>query len=191
MKPERPPREPDLVILVHGEAKPAGSKVSGVATKIDKASGRRVPVMGPKGFPKTFTKDSSGAPGKAWRENVASAGAEAKEEADLDLFRGPMWVDFHFYIRRRKGHLSAKGGVLPSAPLFPQVRPDKLKLTRAVEDALSAVVYEDDSLIVGGEELKMYAELGDGDHCEVRIWSLPEKVRDLSAEQMGQVQLVA
>lgn len=177
MRPERPEREPDIAFTVHGQARPAGSKNSGVAYR-NGPDGKPVPVTRANGSIVTFTKDSSGAKGEEWRKNVAAAAAAAKERLGLDLLTGPLFVEFDFYKVRPKSHYGSgrNAHVLkPSAPAYPDTRPDVLKLTRAIEDACSKVIYEDDSRIVGQTNTKLYVDRGEGERCEVRIWDLTDE----------------
>lgn len=91
---------------------------------------------------------------RLWKEAVSSA---ARENYKGDLLRCPLKVTFTFYTPRPKGHFGTKG-LRPSAPKYPATRPDVLKLSRAVEDALSKVIYEDDSQIVSETLHKRFGE---------------------------------
>ena len=68
----------------------------------------------------------------------------------------PLWVVFGFTFRRPKGHTRKDGTLRKSAPLWPAVRPDTTKLVRAVEDALTGIVWADDALIVDQQACKTY-----------------------------------
>lgn len=93
---------------------------------------------------------------RPWKDLISqAAGPVMGGRALLDC---ALAVSFTFYVRRPKGHYSKRGGLLPSAPPFPTVKPDVLKLARAVEDALSGVVYRDDSQIVTEHLVKRYGE---------------------------------
>ena len=70
---------------------------------------------------------------------------------------GALRVSFTFYRPRPKGHFGAKG-VRPSAPRYPTTKPDVLKLARAVEDALTGVLWRDDAQIVAESIYKDYGE---------------------------------
>jgi Holliday junction resolvase RusA-like endonuclease len=72
-------------------------------------------------------------------------------------FDGPLTVMMTFNRSRPKAHIG-KHGVLPSAPDFPTVKPDLLKLARAVEDAMTGIVYRDDAQIVAEWLWKKYGE---------------------------------
>lgn len=81
---------------------------------------------------------------RPWKALVTDAAIEAIGEQEL--LTGPLELRLSFYLIRPKGHYGVKG-VRPSAPRFPTVKPDLLKLARAVEDALSGIVYRDDAQI--------------------------------------------
>ena len=131
---------------VYGEARPAGSKTAGVSK-----SGR------------VFVRDAAKGV-KAWQGHVANVAAIAMGMEPL--IDGPIWLQLAFYQPRPKSHFG-KGGILLSAPVFPIVRPDLLKLARAVEDALTGIVYRDDSQIVAERLWKRYGEPA---RVEVVVW---------------------
>ena len=90
--------------------------------------------------------------GRAWRQEVAKAGLLAKRAAGLsDVLRGPLALRIVFHRQRPKGHFRT-GGILLSkagkATPWPIGKPDSTKLLRAVEDALTSVLWEDDAQIV-------------------------------------------
>lgn len=62
-----------------------------------------------------------------------------------------------FYLPRAKGHFSAKGVLLDSAPPWPHTKPDIDKLTRAFRDAATGLIWDDDSRIVRHVEEKRFA----------------------------------
>jgi Holliday junction resolvase RusA-like endonuclease len=129
----------DFVVL--GEARPAGSKTA---------------VVTPQGRRNVF--DSSGRPGAAWKREVKSAALDALEAAGLagQLLEGPLAVRMTFYRRPL-----ARGG-----RDYPTTRPDVLKLARAVEDALTTVVWRDDAEIVAEGLAKLY---GTPERVEISI----------------------
>jgi|ERR1700677_297468 len=85
--------------------------------------------------------ESGGEHHRSWREAVAS---EARfwfhTSNELRALDAPLVAEMTFYLPRPK---SAKKTVL-----FPDKKPDSLKLARAVEDALTKIIYVDDSRIV-------------------------------------------
>lgn len=93
---------------------------------------------------------------RPWKNQVAQQAGLVM--AGKVMLRGALQVSFVFVVRRPKGHFSRRGGLLPSAPGYPTVRPDVLKLARAVEDALSGIVYGDDAQIVREQLVKVYGE---------------------------------
>jgi len=133
-----------ITFTVYGEPRPAGSK---------------------RAFPHPTTgriivKDESGKKGEAWRRDVQAA---AQAAYDGPLLEGPLRVAFTFYRPRPKGHYGTGRNaekLKPSAPRFPITRPDVLKLARAVEDALTGLLWRDDAQIVDERLIKRFAEDG-------------------------------
>lgn len=86
----------------------------------------------------------------SWRRLVADV---AQRFAPAEPWEGPIRVDLHFGIPRPK-----------SAPkkrrVWPDKRPDLDKLTRAVFDALTYVVFADDSQVVELSATKDYGAPG-------------------------------
>lgn len=133
--------------FVAGVPKPAGSKTAFV----NKATGRAIVTDACK-----TSKD--------WKSLVAYT---AREQYKGELLTGPLCVIMTFYQTRPACHYgSGKNAAVlkPSAPLWPTGKPDVLKLTRAVEDACTGIVWKDDSQIVDERIVKCY-----GDKPGVRI----------------------
>jgi hypothetical protein len=133
--------------IVYGQAKPGGSKKAFVHPH----TGRPVVV-----------EDSKNKP---WRQEVAGAALEALQALDSwHETAGPLFADealavvFTFVRPRPLGHYGASGAVRSSAPAHPVTRPDVLKLARAAEDALTGIVWRDDSQIVHETLVKVYGE---------------------------------
>jgi Holliday junction resolvase RusA-like endonuclease len=74
-----------------------------------------------------------------------------------------LYVDF--YLSRPKAHRGAKG-LKPSAPHHHTTKPDTTKLLRCLEDALTNVIWRDDTQVVRQHVSKNY---GDPERTEVRI----------------------
>ena len=168
-----------------GRAVPAGSKDVGVVYRAG-PNGAKVPVTDAEGKVKTFVRDSSGDAGKSWRSAVAIAGYKAM--AGRELFSGPLYVELTLIRVRGPGHFGQgrnAGRLLPSAPAFPAVKPDVIKLTRSTEDALTNVVWRDDSRNVSMHIEKVFAEPGEPAGAEIRIWALPVKRAHIAAEQLA------
>jgi Holliday junction resolvase RusA-like endonuclease len=153
--PEHPPIIADhfpvsrsVSFTVHGVAASAGSK-----------------TLGYNSAGKAFVRESSrkAAP---WKRAVAEAAGEAMDGAEL--LEGALWLGVVFSLPRPKGHYGAKG-LRPSAPEYPTVRPDATKLLRAVEDALTGVVWRDDAQVVEQHVCKVY---GGAAECAVKVRTL-------------------
>lgn len=187
MRIDRPDREPDLEFQVLGHSAPAGSKDTGVIYR-NGPNGTKVPVTDEKGKIKTFVRDAGGKAGKDWRAAVAAAGHEAM--LGRALFEGPLYVELTLVRLRGPGHFGQgrnAGKLLPSAPLFPAVMPDVIKLTRGTEDALNRVVWRDDSRNCCMHIEKVFAEPGEPEGALIRIWTLPTTVGHVQVpvEQLG------
>lgn len=129
-----------IAFTVFGEAKPGGSKRA-----FQNPHTGRIAVV-----------DSSGKAGKDWRRAVTEAAAEAM--GNRELYREALVVSMIFYRPRPKAHLRVNGEVRDAAPRDPITRPDLLKLARLCEDALTGIVYHDDSCIVSEHLYKCYGE---------------------------------
>lgn len=96
---------------------------------------------------------------KPWQAQVALF---AREAYSGPLLEGPIAVTFVFFRLRPAGHLGTgrNAGILKaSAPIAPATIPDVLKLARAVEDALTGVLWRDDAQIVNETLLDRYGVL--------------------------------
>jgi Holliday junction resolvase RusA-like endonuclease len=112
---------------------------------------------------------------RSWKSQVAQVAAEAYSGP---LLTGALSVEFCFCIPRPKSHMGTgrnAGIVKRSAPKFPTTRPDVLKLARAVEDALTGVIWNDDAQIVEERLVKLY---DDRAQVIVRVWEA-EAIGDL------------
>ena len=82
-----------------------------------------------------------------WRQQVAEV---AKREYSGEPFTGRLSLSLIFHRpRSRSDYGTGKNAdkLKASAPLEPTKRPDLTKLTRAVEDAMTGIIYHDDSQI--------------------------------------------
>ena len=84
-------------------------------------------------------------------------------------FEGPLCLDMIFVRARPKGHYGTgrNEGVLKAwaEDLLPTTKPDTLKLGRCVEDALSKIIYIDDSQVVEHHIRKIYGPKPGVDVC--------------------------
>ncbi len=110
---------------------------------------------------------------KSWRQTVALFAFQAMK-GRLPL-ADPLKVVVSFVMPRPDGHFGTgrnAGSVKASAPAHPTVRPDATKLWRAAEDALTGVVWRDDSQIVEQTVCKSY---GDQPGVTVEVYVLPSE----------------
>jgi Holliday junction resolvase RusA-like endonuclease len=146
------PHDP-VSFVVYGKPEPAGSK-------------RAFPIRRPGGKLGVAVSDSN-PKAASWKGAVAAAAAEAMR--GREIFRGAVEVTMVFYFARPKGHYGTRkslNALRKTAPKFPAVRPDVLKSTRSVEDALSKIVYVDDSQTVRLMLTKLY---GHPARCEITV----------------------
>ena len=129
-----------LRFTVYGNAEPAGSKTAGRSKKGG-----------------LFVRDSN--PNAAeWKRQIAQAAGQAVH--DDELLEGGLNLTLHFYRPRPKSHYNTKGelNALGRRMKAPITKPDTLKLARAVEDAMTGIVYRDDAQIVVETLVKSYGE---------------------------------
>lgn len=98
---------------------------------------------------------AAGEHARTWRSDVRDA---ARANYDGMPLEGPISLELTFIVPRPAGHFR-KNGELSAAGLatpYPTTRPDSTKRLRAFEDALSGVVWKDDSQIVLHVVRKVY-----------------------------------
>lgn len=94
---------------------------------------------------------------KPWQAQVALFAQQAYRGPLLDV---PLDVSFVFCRLRPKGHYGKRKGEVylkPNQLIAPAVIPDALKWARAVEDALTKVIWTDDARITIEHIWKVYA----------------------------------
>lgn len=78
---------------------------------------------------------------------------------------------------RPKGHFN-KTGLKSNAPRFPTTKPDCSKYMRAVEDAMTGVVYVDDARLVDSWPSKRFGRPG----VLIELYRLPETATDFTSD---------
>jgi Holliday junction resolvase RusA-like endonuclease len=149
-----------LAFVVLGRPQPAGSKRAFPIRRAGKVTGVAVVDDAKRSAP--------------WKDSVAAAANMA--HAGGPPLLGPLELTVDFYLARPAGHYGTGRNherVKPSSPAFPAVRPDATKLVRAVEDALTGLVWRDDAQVVVQAVRKRY---GTPERAEVTIIEL-EAVR--------------
>lgn len=152
-----------LTFKVYGRPQPAGSKRAFPIRRATGAIGVAVTDDNPKS--------------RDWKQAVASAGENARAswfgpDDDGELLTGPIRLHVVFMFARPKSHFGSgrnASRVKPGAPVAHCVRPDATKLLRALEDALTGVVWRDDAQIVTQYVHKQY---GAQDGAEVTLWTV-------------------
>lgn len=153
-----------LAFCVYGQPQPAGSKRAfqnkrGAVVIVDDAKGSR-----------------------PWKQEVAETADQAVTTYGWDrATRSPVRLDVTFVLPRPKGHHGTgrnAGLVKPGAPAWPSVKPDATKLLRAVEDAMTGIVYYDDAQVVQQSAHKRY---GHPARVEISVTVLPVSVADAEA----------
>jgi len=128
-----------IQFFVPGEPKTAGSKRAFVNPKTGK------PIL-------TDACKKS----KPWKADVKHFAFQAFQGEPLE---GPLYLRLTFYMPRPKSHYRSgkhSDELKPDAPSFPDKRPDVDKLSRAVMDALTGVLWNDDSQVVTKLACKRY-----------------------------------
>lgn len=109
---------------------------------------------------------------KAWRSDIRN---EAQKEAarlawqmgDKDT---PICLRLTFYFRRPSGHYTSKGNYSKNAASYHTKKPDVSKLARAVEDAMTGLIYIDDSQVFSEIITKEYLDsLQDPEGVQVSV----------------------
>lgn len=148
--------EPQDVVRmwVPGEPQTAGSKD---AIPFRKSSGSLGVRVKESGQPHVVARK------KTWRATLQETAMELTDYSGEALWtQEPLAVTFCFVRRRTGGHLRTgrhAGQLKPWAvDMRPVARPDALKLARAAEDALSQILWADDSQIVEEHLYKVYGD---------------------------------
>ena len=135
----------NVTLTIHGIAKTAGSKRVFHVRRKDGSL-----VFGKGGIPITnVTDDCKGS--KQWRK-IVQYQARDQWPHGLAPFDCALEVVFRFFVVRPKAHYRTgkfASTLRDDAPPFPSVKPDVLKLARALEDALTGIAWVDDALICG------------------------------------------
>lgn len=102
---------------------------------------------------------------KGWQQLVAEAASHAIEEIPaFQLLEVPAVLRAVFYLPRPK---AIRNKLVPHTK-----KPDLDKLLRSAKDAMTQVVYRDDSLIVEISARKEYARPGEAPRAEISVSAL-------------------
>ena len=104
---------------------------------------------------------------RTWRDRIAAY--VAAERIGQELVHEAVCTYIKFFVKRPKSHYgtgSNSGQVRRSAPKVPSGRPDLDKLERALNDALTGILWQDDAQVVTCQKHKRYGNPG----VEFRVW---------------------
>jgi len=132
-----------------------------------KTAGSKRVFINPKTGRPIVTDDNK--KGKDWRASVQLFASQSMGQRPI--LDEPLQIAFKFILPRPKSHFGKKG-VRPSASYYPITKPDVLKLARAAEDALTGIVWRDDSLIVDEHLFKRYSDEGKAG-CWISVYRKP------------------
>jgi crossover junction endodeoxyribonuclease RusA len=136
-----------VVFFCAGLPKPQGSK-------------RYVGIW--KGGRGIMIEDCQALPG--WRNAVSWMAEKAMRDAGLAIMRGPVELEATFWFPKPKS--------TPKRVIYKSTKPDLSKLLRALEDAMSGIVFVDDAQIC---DLKVAKSFGAPAGVEVRVTPLAEE----------------
>lgn len=172
-----PPQDavPLVAFSVIGDPKPGGSK-NAIPLGRRNAAGVFVPYTRKDGTPLVNLQDSSGTAGTNWRADIRAACAAALDHAH-ELADGPLAVRVTFSHPGPAGRYGSgrNAGVLkPTAARYPHASKlaDGTKLARALEDALTSLLWVDDRRVVDMWWSRRFARAG----ASVEIFTLPTMV---------------
>ena len=119
-------------------------------------SARAIPASNKKGFNSKTGQFFDAHKGKAAQVAMIRLFAhKAAADQGWEITDGPVWMALHFVFTRPAGHFGTgrnAGKLKPSAPRWPTSRAigDRTNLLKSVEDALTGIVWHDDSQVVDG-----------------------------------------
>src|SRR6185369_7476675 len=144
-------RSVTITFTVLGIAQTAGSKQSFVP--LNKKT--KEPFRRPNGGIVVSTVDDN-PKSRGWKKVVAKA---AKEVYKGELLTNDLAVTIYFFRPRPKNHFAKNGlSKIGRETPFPSMRPDVLKLARAIEDGITGVIWVDDSQIIDEHLYKRWGE---------------------------------
>lgn len=120
---------------------------------------------------------------KGWMDSVKWFAIQQYGQRTV-LLAGPITLKLIFFMARPKGHFRTgkyAGELKASAPEHPTTKPDLTKLTRAVEDAITGIIWKDDSQVVRQDTEKVYC----GPEDKVGVYITIASVEDRTAKEIG------
>ena len=114
--------------------------------------------------------DAGGKRNKQWRALVAAAGRKAMSNREMP--QPPLLLTVMFRMQRPQSHLDRHGKLRRTSPVLPITRPDLTKLLRSTEDALTGIVWSDDSSIAEQWVSRIYAAPGEATGARITVSSI-------------------
>jgi len=162
------PYRSECSFIVLGKAVPRGSvKAIPRGRDIKEINGRR--YREDKG---TLVIDQDSAVLKSWMQDIKTTAIREWALEHIGYSARPFKIDITFRLDRPKSHYGSGRNsaiIKDSAPDYPIVRPDLDKLTRSINDALTRIVFKDDSQVVDMHIKKIY---GYPEAIKVKIYEL-------------------
>lgn len=109
----------------------------------------------------------------AWRNDVRNAASAAFDEAPV---AGPIFTEMVFLFSRPKSHYVSNNPYRPlkaNAPYWHTRSPDRDKLERATNDAITGVIWCDDKQVASTLSQKIYTGAPGG--AIIQVYSLTER----------------
>lgn len=106
---------------------------------------------------------------KAWRGKVAEEARDRLPDWLLKPLDQPVFVSLVFVRERGDDYLKDGVTLRKGARRYPETAPDVDKLTRAILDALTGVVFVNDSRVVTLVATKRYAEPGEAERTIIEV----------------------
>ena len=142
-------------IVVLGIPRPGGGKIAGFNRKTGK------------GFVRPDNPNTA-----VWRSDVMAA---ASLQYSGPLLTGPIGMIYDFRFPRPANHFGTGQNadkLKASAPAWHTIKPDLTKIIRSTEDALTGIVWRDDSQVCDRAERKRYCQAGERPGCTISIYEI-------------------
>lgn len=106
---------------------------------------------------------------RSWMDSVKCFALDAYSKKPL--LNGPIRLEIEFRFLRPQGHYGTGKNeevIKKSAPQYPIVKPDSVKVTRSTEDAMKGIVWRDDSQVVEHCIRKVYVDRDPGAEITIK-----------------------
>lgn len=175
-----------LAVEVGGEHVPAGSKNAFAARYKDERGKWRVKIVYDKNGNEqavVSVTDSNNRRLEKRAKVIQTAVLEAGAATDFKMPGPdvPLAIVCTFYVPRGKGHYGTGANadkLKDSAPAYPATKPDTTKLWRGFEDALTGVLWHDDSRVVAQPIFEEFVERWEPPLTRFAFFTLPATVAE-------------